>query len=136
MSSALSLLLLLLVFSDWQKVRLQRSEDPGRASGGDVFVHSENGSRMLSNHGWTQTEGDKLCADLNLGGYKNHTASAGSSDVWEKSFNCTGVKEPKSIWDCERDNRPNGTQGVYLQCEGNTNHLLHSHIQKATIYLN
>ena len=88
-----------------------------------MFVHSENASRMLSNHGWTQTEGEKLCLDLKLGGYKNHTApAANSSEMWEKSFNCTGVEEPKSIWDCERDQRASGNQGVHLQCEGNVNY--------------
>ena len=100
-----------------------------------MFVHSKNGSRMVSNHGWTETEGEKLCRHLNLGGYKNHTASAGSSDMWEKSFNCTDVKEPKTIWDCERDKRPSGNQGVHLQCNGNTNYYNQSQEQTLSLYI-
>ncbi|KAM4610649.1 scavenger receptor cysteine-rich type 1 protein M160 [Polymixia lowei] len=104
--------------SDWQTIKLKMG---GRACEGAVFVHSDEKS-AVSAEGWTAKEGSILCQDLNCGKYINHTVTELTNvALWGNSFNCTNVKDPRNIWDCQREKQPSLNNQLYVQCEENLN---------------
>lgn len=99
---------------EWRKVKLTDT------CSGDVFVHTRNGCSPVSFEGWTQSEGDRLCKDLDCGksmppkSYKTPQKTS----FWNGNFTCANVTNPKNIWDCENNALSTQEQQLYIECEG------------------
>ncbi|XP_035513024.1 scavenger receptor cysteine-rich type 1 protein M130 [Morone saxatilis] len=101
--------------SSWRKMELKYDE----ACSGAVFVHSEKNRNPVSIEGWTKTEMDRLCKDLECGSYtsyKNKTIKSFDS-FWNSSFSCASNITPKNIWDCETQTVPSQKQQLWIECQ-------------------
>ncbi|XP_017266705.1 scavenger receptor cysteine-rich type 1 protein M130 [Kryptolebias marmoratus] len=103
--------------SDWKKIALEVDD----ACKGEVSVYTkgdnEDKRSVVSSQGWTETEGKRLCRDMNCKEYKTHRGIPldGSETLWNNSFNCSDKAE--SIWDCERKKAPSSdSQKLYIEC--------------------
>ncbi|XP_044065919.1 scavenger receptor cysteine-rich type 1 protein M160-like [Siniperca chuatsi] len=99
--------------SSWSKMSLK----DGESCSGKVYVHSEGKIIPVSTEGWTQTEGNRLCQDLECGNLKSNKNDTGDY-IESRSFSCQGVGNPENIWDCEKQNSISQQQ-VIVACEGN-----------------
>ncbi|XP_063739972.1 scavenger receptor cysteine-rich type 1 protein M160 [Eleginops maclovinus] len=102
--------------SKWSQFAL-----PGATTcSGYLFVDSEGKRSAVSTQGWTETEGERLCNDLQCGKLKlNETRTSIVSPT--TSFSCAGVENPESIWDCLKETSPlvpgNATQQLFIECQ-------------------
>uniref|UniRef100_A0A4W6FY21 SRCR domain-containing protein n=1 Tax=Lates calcarifer TaxID=8187 RepID=A0A4W6FY21_LATCA len=73
---------------------------------GIVVVHSNENRGQVSFDGWTNTDGDRLCKDLECGSVKSNQnySTSEKHSVWGKTFNCTYQNNTENIWDCEMQN--------------------------------
>ncbi|KAK1897917.1 Scavenger receptor cysteine-rich type 1 protein M160 [Dissostichus eleginoides] len=104
--------------SSWRKFALVGGPT---ACSGNLFVHSkDNKKSAVSTEGWTETEGNRLCRDLNCGNLiSNETRKTDAS--WTTSFSCAGVKKLESIWDCEKTTLhlpSNNEKQIFIECQG------------------
>ncbi|XP_076597662.1 scavenger receptor cysteine-rich type 1 protein M160 [Chaetodon auriga] len=99
--------------SSWSKIELKFH----KACSGTVVVHSEGNKSAVSNEGWTETEGGRLCQELECGNFKSNMITTVRS-VWNRNFNCSSVKNPQNIWDCEKQIFPQPGKQVFVKCEG------------------
>ncbi|KAF3860011.1 hypothetical protein F7725_000266, partial [Dissostichus mawsoni] len=104
--------------SSWRKFALVGGPT---ACSGNLFVHSkDNNKSAVSTEGWTETEGNRLCRDLNCGNLiSNETRKTDAS--WTTSFSCAGVKKLESIWDCEKTTLhlpSNNEKQIFIECQG------------------
>ncbi|XP_070765856.1 scavenger receptor cysteine-rich type 1 protein M130 [Enoplosus armatus] len=105
--------------SKWSKIDLKVN----KACSGNVFVHSEGNISTVSTYGWTETEGEQLCRDLNCGNLKSRKTTTWDS-CWNRSFNCSGVQHPENIWDCEKEISPSQQQQqlkLSIECQDEPN---------------
>ncbi|KAF1390871.1 hypothetical protein PFLUV_G00062580 [Perca fluviatilis] len=99
--------------SNWRKMELTVGVD--MACSGAVSVLSKNGTSAVSVKDWTKKEGDVLCQNLECG-YFNSSGTATSAISLTTSFSCAGVKDPKSIWECENQTSDKQKQ-LFLKCQ-------------------
>nr|XP_046253178.1 scavenger receptor cysteine-rich type 1 protein M160 [Scatophagus argus] len=104
--------------SEWRKMELRF----GKACSGDVFVRSEGKWHAVSSEGWTDTEGNQLCKDLNCGSVKqnNNYGNKTNDPFWSKNFNCTDVAR-ENIWDCENSPLHSEKKQLHIECQGEPN---------------
>lgn len=109
----LSRLLPLLILSGWRKMDLTHT------CRGNVYVYSQGKIRSaVSAEGWTAAEGNRLCKDQNCGRYLSNSSESTTLPFLKTSFNCTGVQNPKNIWDCEKPTPPSLKQLLSITCQG------------------
>ncbi|XP_010774171.1 scavenger receptor cysteine-rich type 1 protein M130 [Notothenia coriiceps] len=89
----------------------------GTACSGNLFVHSkDNNKSAVSTEGWTETMGNILCSNLNCGDLISKEARKTAAS-WTTSFSCAGVKNLKSIWDCEKKTSSSNTNQIFIKCQ-------------------
>ncbi|TDH11092.1 hypothetical protein EPR50_G00080460 [Perca flavescens] len=99
--------------SNWRKMELTVGKDT--ACSGAVSVLSKNGISAVSAKDWTKKEGDVLCQNLECGNFKSN-GTATSAIIKTISFSCASVKDPKSIWECEKQ-PPDKQKQLLLECQ-------------------
>ncbi|KAM9751940.1 scavenger receptor cysteine-rich type 1 protein M160 [Menidia menidia] len=104
--------------SEWRDITLESD----RACQGDVVVYSRGERSYVPSHGWTETEAERLCQDLNCGRFKRNSIRekprTQQQPLWNHHFSC-GNKSA-SIWDCERTAPPANNNTLFFECEKNT----------------
>lgn len=104
-----------------------------------MFVYSKGQRLALPFAGWTEAEGQRLCKDLNCGRLKsNSTISTSNTVFWNGRFSCEGVKDPGTIWDCEKPASPSPSpsqqqqqqQQLTIECEGEASAILLSDVDR------
>lgn len=87
---------------------------------GALFVYSEGRRSAVSAQGWTEAEGSRLCQDLKCGSMKSKKAIDSEQPFWDASFSCKNIKDPQSIWDCEKAGltRQDQKKQLYIECQG------------------
>ncbi|KAM7410829.1 hypothetical protein PAMA_020998 [Pampus argenteus] len=75
-----------------------------------------NVPRLVSAEGFSDKDGQRLCQDLNCGTFK--TKDEKKEMNISSAFNCTDVKGPKNIWDCETSPASTRMKHLYIECEG------------------
>ncbi|XP_068454182.1 scavenger receptor cysteine-rich type 1 protein M160 [Clinocottus analis] len=102
--------------SGWSKMALTVN----MSCSGAAVVHSDGKISAVSFDGWTKTEGDRLCKDLECGNFKSITKTT-SDLLWTTNFSCADVKVPDSIWDCQKkDYRSQESQlkkQLFIECQ-------------------
>ncbi|KAM7404253.1 hypothetical protein PAMP_011619 [Pampus punctatissimus] len=102
--------------SDWKKIALT---DGCR---GIVYVQSSKEYfATVSAEGFSEIEGNRLCQDLDCGKFKLKMEKKEMSI--SSAFNCTGVKDPNNIWDCETPPTSKKMKHLYIECEESKVHL-------------
>uniref|UniRef100_A0A3B3H7D8 SRCR domain-containing protein n=1 Tax=Oryzias latipes TaxID=8090 RepID=A0A3B3H7D8_ORYLA len=100
--------------SDWREIVL---EDDGCK--GEVAVYSQAGRMLVSSEGWTETEGNRLCTDLQCGKFKTKREVSGDDSFWKKTFKCPNDGKAESIWDCETESPPSlQRKKLFIECQG------------------
>ncbi|XP_048873069.1 deleted in malignant brain tumors 1 protein [Brienomyrus brachyistius] len=102
--------------SGWARMLLVGSND---SCEGRVFVVSGESLQPVNVEGWTVTEYQVLCRNLQCGTYIRHKGLKRTLEKWwPKAYTCTG-KENK-IWDCKTSSRPSITEEqLYIKCSDN-----------------
>lgn len=97
----------------------------GQSCSGEVFIYSQGRRSAVSTQNWTRAEGARLCQDLKCGGFLSSGAVSWEGPFWDASFRCKDVRNPRSIWDCERPRPASQEQQKQLsiQCQGESPHL-------------
>ncbi|XP_070825415.1 scavenger receptor cysteine-rich type 1 protein M130 [Chaetodon trifascialis] len=98
--------------SSWSKMELKFH----KACSGTVVVHSEGNKSAVCTKGWTETEGHMLCRELGCGNLESNMTTTVHS-VWNSNFNCSSVKNPQNIWDCEKQILPEQTKQISITCQ-------------------
>ncbi|XP_023812128.1 scavenger receptor cysteine-rich type 1 protein M160 [Oryzias latipes] len=99
--------------SDWREMVLE--EDGCK---GEVAVYSEVGRMLVSSEGWTETEGNQLCTDLQCGPLKTKREVSGADSFWNKTFKCPNDGKAESIWDCETETPPSlQRKKLFIECQ-------------------
>ena len=99
----------------WSKIELTASNE---ACSGAVIVHSQMGKSRVYCEGWTKTEVDILCQNLECGS-SGSKGSMESDILLTTNFTYAGGKEPKTIWDCKNQTAQNPTaQQLSITCQG------------------
>lgn len=98
--------------SSWSKVELKFD----KACSGTVVVHSEGNKSAVSTEGWTETEGHRLCQELECGNLESNTTTTFRT-VWNRNFNCLSVEYPQNIWDCEKQILPQQKKQLFIKCQ-------------------
>ncbi|XP_040009026.1 antigen WC1.1 [Xiphias gladius] len=93
---------------------------------GAVSIHSNGNHSAVSSEGWTETEGERLCKDLDCGSFKSKKIynTSGNPSLWARNFSCAPGKNPKNIWDCETQASGKDaakTQQLFIECEDEPN---------------
>uniref|UniRef100_A0A3P9LN34 SRCR domain-containing protein n=1 Tax=Oryzias latipes TaxID=8090 RepID=A0A3P9LN34_ORYLA len=99
--------------SDWSEMVLE--EDGCK---GEVAVYSQAGRMLVSSEGWTETEGNRLCKDLQCGKFKTKREVSGDDSFWNKTFKCPNDGKAESIWDCETETPPSlQRKKLFIECQ-------------------
>lgn len=103
----------LLFILEWKKMTVSET------CSGIVVVHSNENRGQVSFDGWTNTDGDRLCKDLECGSVKSNQnySTSEKHSVWGKTFNCTYQNNTENIWDCETQNS-SSQQLLSIDCRG------------------
>ncbi|XP_026010124.1 scavenger receptor cysteine-rich type 1 protein M130-like [Astatotilapia calliptera] len=90
-----------------------------KACSGTVLVHWRQGLSAVSRENFNETEKEKLCQDMDCGGYKStneiHPQTIEIDSFWNKSFSCG--ENPGSIWECENKTTPSRKEPVFIECK-------------------
>ncbi|XP_028439401.1 scavenger receptor cysteine-rich type 1 protein M130 [Perca flavescens] len=101
--------------SNWHKIALAGE----KACSGAVIVHSQIEIRAVSTEGWTKSEGQMLCRDLECGNFMSNRNT--TSDITSTtSFSCAGVNDSKNIWECKNQTSDPQNQ-LLLECQDEPN---------------
>ncbi|XP_076734506.1 scavenger receptor cysteine-rich type 1 protein M130 [Maylandia zebra] len=90
-----------------------------KACSGTVLVHWRQGLSAVSRENFNETEKEKLCQDMDCGGYQStneiHPQTIEIDSFWNKSFSCG--ENPGSIWECENKSTPSRNEPVFIECK-------------------
>lgn len=95
---------------DWTKVKLSDT------CSGAVFVHTDNDKNTVSSENWGQSEGNRLCKDLECGESRKVYNSSQSMSLWNSTFKCEN--NPGNIWACEKNILPTQKERLSIECKG------------------
>ncbi|XP_024655050.2 scavenger receptor cysteine-rich type 1 protein M130 [Maylandia zebra] len=94
-----------------------------KACSGTVLVHWRQGLSAVSRENFNETEKEKLCQDMDCGGYQStneiHPQTIEIDSFWNKSFSCG--ENPGSIWECENKTTPSRKEPVFIECKKEPN---------------
>lgn len=92
-----------------------------KACSGVPVVYSEGKISAISLEGWTNTEGERLCRDLDCGSLKSVNTTT-SDCLWTTNFSCADGKIPDNIWDCEKNiylsEESQSKKQLFIECQG------------------
>ncbi|XP_026010110.1 scavenger receptor cysteine-rich type 1 protein M160-like [Astatotilapia calliptera] len=90
-----------------------------KACSGTVLVHWRQGLSAVSRENFNETEKEKLCQNMDCGGYQStnkiHPQTIEIDSFWNKSFSCG--ENPGSIWECENKSTPSRKEPVFIECK-------------------
>ncbi|XP_047187233.1 scavenger receptor cysteine-rich type 1 protein M160 isoform X3 [Scophthalmus maximus] len=88
---------------------------------GAVSVYSNGRLSAVSAEGWTETEGQRLCRDLQCGGFKSKKVYNTSQELsfWDRSIRCEN--DTNNIWDCEKPATASQRQQLIIECQDKPN---------------
>uniref|UniRef100_A0A3Q1HC17 SRCR domain-containing protein n=1 Tax=Anabas testudineus TaxID=64144 RepID=A0A3Q1HC17_ANATE len=95
--------------SNWTKVKLSDT------CSGAVFVHTDNDKNTVSSENWGQSEGNRLCKDLECGESSKVYNSSQSMSLWNSTFKCEN--NPGNIWACEKNILPTQKERLSIECK-------------------
>ncbi|XP_034393319.1 scavenger receptor cysteine-rich type 1 protein M130 [Cyclopterus lumpus] len=102
--------------SGWRKMALTVN----KACSGVPVVYSEGKISAISFEGWTKTEGERLCQDLECGNFKSVNTTT-SDCLWTTNFSCADGEIPKNIWDCEKkvylSHESQSKKQLFIECQ-------------------
>ncbi|XP_028265910.1 scavenger receptor cysteine-rich type 1 protein M160 [Parambassis ranga] len=103
--------------SDWRTIALESDN----TCSGEVIVYSEGKRHPVSSDGWTASEAQQLCKDMNCGKFKSLNVLKPPMkneicSLWPKNFSCADVQH-ESIWDCEKNTPPAHNKKLYVECD-------------------
>ncbi|XP_056279477.1 scavenger receptor cysteine-rich type 1 protein M130 [Pseudoliparis swirei] len=102
--------------SGWSKMALTVN----KACSGVPVVYSEGKISAISLEGWTNTEGERLCRDLDCGSLKSVNTTT-SDCLWTTNFSCADGKIPDNIWDCEKNiylsEESQSKKQLFIECQ-------------------
>lgn len=98
----------------WRKMRTLNT------CSGPVLVYSKGQRSAVAVEGWTEKEGERLCLDLQCGGFKSLKGHNTTEKLlfWNGSFRCENNET--NIWACEKPTPPSEKQQLFIQCQGRT----------------
>ncbi|KAM8754641.1 scavenger receptor cysteine-rich type 1 protein M130 [Acanthopagrus schlegelii] len=101
--------------SSWRKMEVKFNT----SCSGYVYVYSEGKKSAVSFEGWNVTEGQTLCRDLQCGNFISGQGKNTTETFWNRTLSC-GLKNPKNIWDCEKERKKEKEQQqqLYIECKG------------------
>ncbi|XP_024915479.1 scavenger receptor cysteine-rich type 1 protein M160-like [Cynoglossus semilaevis] len=95
----------------WRKMRTLNT------CSGPVLVYSKGQRSAVAVEGWTEKEGERLCLDLQCGGFKSLKGHNTTEKLlfWNGSFRCENNET--NIWACEKPTPPSEKQQLFIQCQ-------------------
>ncbi|XP_071331666.1 scavenger receptor cysteine-rich type 1 protein M160 isoform X2 [Trachinotus anak] len=104
--------------ADWRKMKVSDT------CKGHVTVYSNGNHYAVSNEGWNETEGQRLCQDLNCGSFKSFESTVAaprldnrSDSFWDRNFSCVPGQDQENIWDCEKKTSLALKQQLFIECQ-------------------
>ncbi|TNN33030.1 Scavenger receptor cysteine-rich type 1 protein M130 [Liparis tanakae] len=102
--------------SGWSKMALTVN----KACSGVPIVYSKGKISAISLEGWTNTEGERLCRDLDCGSLKSVNTTT-TDCFWTANFSCAAGKIPDNIWDCENNvyvsEESQSKKQLFIECQ-------------------